>query len=220
VIPEAVMAELLFGRAWRPVLTGAAATLAALGLLHGGGAATDAPADRAADAGEVLPAVDAATPAAVRAFLDFAADPLAPSEANVSHDYVVRGLRLLGDALAAAEAAAPGDSAVPARLDVLRRRADALRHGRRWSEHTRYARDAFFAAGDALGGLGARGAPAVERDVSAVWDAAGRLEVERGLIEQTDRVQRCFTAAAVALRHRASGAVAASAPSAASATWR
>jgi hypothetical protein len=155
-------------------------------------------------------AVDGTTPAAVRAFLDFAADPRAADEANLSHDYIVRGLRLLADALVAtADASAPADSAVLAHVDVLRQRVDALRQGRRWSEHTRYARQACFAAGDALAGLGARGTAEGERDVAAVWDAAGLLEVGRGLIEQTDRVQRFFTAAAVALRHESALAVAA-----------
>jgi hypothetical protein len=138
---------------------------------------------------------------AVGEFLRFARDPLAPHEAGVSHAYVIRGLRLLANALAtAADQRGAADTVLARNLVLLRGRTDALEHGRRWSEHTRYAREAFLAAGDGLANLRRSAGDPVGGDVSAVWDAAMRVDVDLSLVQQVDRVGWCFTAAATALR--------------------
>jgi hypothetical protein len=191
------------------MLVGVAA-LVTVGWLVVGQARRDASADAATDAAGRAALARAAAdtvagaPAAVNDFLRFAADPDAPASAGISHDYAADGLRRLADALAAmADDRRAADTVLQARIESVRRRADALQRARRWSEHTRDAREAFLTADDVLTALEGRAAAPEARDLVAARDAAHRMDLGLDPIAQVDRIERSFSATAVVVRRLA-----------------
>ena len=115
-----------------------------------------------------------------------------------SHEYTADGLRELASTLETMISSdASGAAAVAPRIEEIRTQADAIRRESDSMRHADMVQRAMRAGAGLIADVSARrGANA---DTAAVSNAAGALDPQRPLLEQTDAVDRFFDAAASAV---------------------
>lgn len=207
------MAELNIERkersAWPWLLLGA--LLVALVLWFVFGMADDdaelATADTTAGAMATTPATvaepaDAAVPAAVTAFEQFAqTGAAAGADVGVAHQYTSEGLRHLADALAAVteRETVSGTVDVSERLAEIRDRADQMQREPTSSQHALQAREATLLAAALMRQLGGTEGDAGTQ-AQAAYTTAESIAPDTPLLDQIETVRRFFDQSAATLR--------------------
>jgi hypothetical protein len=140
--------------------------------------------------------------AAVAAFLTFADAPTG-SQVSVGHEYAADGIRRLTAALKAVVENGPDRPRVRERFAEFQQKADRIQRDPQSLAHAGQVRDVFTSAAEAISALQEDRWPDasdLQNQIAQVRTAAGRVDADRPLLDQTSAVKTFFDRAAVVVR--------------------